>query len=170
MAENGELKKFQAKATGRSSIFSGDKKFSRGFVIRPEQILNLFHDTQPGIPLPKDAEFKGIGLEDAGIDSRIEFYFSSVLAPHLHCFAMKPQKFFSVLVDLADGLLPLDSELDGIEISSKFTMILLRVNSSHWPAPIARDLPLYHLRYDLGRMVLVDTNKIFEPERRIIVQ
>lgn len=170
MAENGELKQFNAKRSGRASIFSGEKKFARGFVIRPEQILNLFHDTQPGIPLPKDAQFKGIGVDDAGVDSQIQFYFTSASNPSVHCFAMKPEKFFGLLVELADGLLPLDSELDGIEVSSRFTMILLRVTSSHWPAPIAKDLPLYHLRYDLGRLLLVDTNNFMEPERKIIIQ
>lgn len=170
MNENGELKKFRVEHSGRSSIFSGEKKFTRGFIVRPEQILSLFHDTQPGIPLPKDAQFKGIGLEDAGVDSEIQFYFSSVTSPSTHCFALKPQKFFSMLVQLADGLLPLDSELDGVEISSRFTMILLRVNSSHWPAPLGKNLPLYHLRYDLGRLVLVDPEKALAPERRIRIQ
>jgi hypothetical protein len=169
MAENGELKRFTAKPSGRASIFKG-AKYQRGFIIRPEQILDLFHDTQPGIPLPKDAQFKGIGLEDAGVDSQIQFYFSSINAPHMHCFAMKPQAFFSVLVNLADGLLPMYSELDGVEISSRFTMILLRVGSSHWPAPIGKDMPLYHLRYEFGKILLVDPQKAIQPERRIRIQ
>jgi len=167
--QNGELKKFNAKVSGRSSIVNG-AKYSRGFIIRPEQILSLFHDTQPGIPLPKDAEFKGIGIEDAGIDSQIQFFFTSISNPSMHCFSLKPNQFFAMLVQLADGLLPLDSELDGIEVSSKFTMIMLRVNSSHWPAPMSKQIPLYHLRYDLGRLVLVDPIKILEGERRIRIQ
>jgi hypothetical protein len=170
VSQNGELKKFNAKPSGRSSIISGAKKYCRGFVVRPEQILSLFHDTQPGIPLPKDAQFQGIGIEDAGIDSRIQFFFTSVSNPSMHCFSLKPNQFFSMLVQLADGLLPLDSELDGVEVSSKFTMIMLRVQSSHWPAPIGKDLPLYHLRYDLGRLMLVDPIKILEGERRIRIQ
>lgn len=170
MDENGEVKQFNASPSGRSSIISGAKKYARGFVIRPEQILSLFHDTQPGIPLPKDAQFQGIGIEDAGVDSQIQFFFASISNPSMHCFALKPQKFFAMLVQLADGLLPLDSELDGIEVSSRFTMIMLRVASSHWPAPIGKDLPLYHLRYDLGRLVLVDPSKILEGERRIRIQ
>lgn len=169
MNTNGELKKFHVKPSGRSSIFSGEKKFQRGFIIRPEQILDLFHETQPGIPLPKDAVFKGIGLNDSGSDSEIQFYFSSVSAPNMHCFSMNPHRFFAMLVQLADGMLPLDSELDGIEISSRFTMILLRVGSSHWPAPLGKELPLYHLRYDLGRMTLIDPSKMFE-QRRIQIQ
>jgi hypothetical protein len=167
--ENGELKKFNAKVSGRSSIVNG-AKYGRGFIIRPEQVLALFHDTQPGIPLPKDAEFKGIGIEDSGMDSQIQFFFTSVSNPSMHCFAMKPAQFFAMLVQLADGLLPLDSELDGVEVSSRFTMIMLRVKSAHWPAPIGNTMPLYHLRYDLGRLVLVDPIKILDGERRIRIQ
>jgi hypothetical protein len=163
-----DLKSFELKHSGRSSIVKG-AKYQRGFIIRPEQILELFHDTQPGIPLPKDAQFKGIGLEDAGVDSQIQFFFTSLTSPSTHCFALKPQQFFHMLVRLADGLLPLDSELDGIEISSRFTMILLRVQSSHWPAPITKDLPLYHLRYEFGRILLIDPSKAFE-QRRIQIQ
>ena len=166
-----ELKRSSNTPSDRSSILKG-AKFSRGFIIKPDQILALMHDTQPGIPLPRDAEFKGIGLEDAGVDSKIEFYFSSKVAPSEVCLALKPQLFFKMLVELASGLLPMDSKLDGIEISKNFTVILLRVTSSHWPAPRVQDgkMPLYHLRYDLGRLLLVDPSKAIECEKRIQIQ
>ena len=64
----------------------------------------------------------------------------------------------------------MDSELDGIEISTRFTVIMLRVKSSHWPASLNNEIPLYHLRYDLGRLVLVDPLKAIESERRIKIQ
>ena len=167
--QNGELKQSESVPSGRKSILRG-AKYHRGFIIRPEQILALLHDTQPGIPLPKDAEFKGIGLDDAGVDSLIQFYFKSLAAPDMTCFQMKPQQFFALLVNLSDGLLPLDSELDGIEISNRFTVILLRVKSSHWPPTTEEKMPLYHLRYELGRMLLVDPSKAIENERRIRIQ
>ena len=168
MPENGELKKFSATPSGRSSIVRG-AKYMRGFIIRPEQILALFHDTQPGWPIPADAKFEGIGIEDEACDSQIMLYFTSVAAPNLHCFRMKPGQFFRKLVELADGLLPSDSELDGLEISRRFTVILLRVKSSHW-APCPQDdklLPLYHLRYEFGKLLLVDPAKAIKNERRI---
>lgn len=168
MSENGELKRFDATLSGRPSIIKG-AKYQRGFIVYPAQILDLLHETQPGIPLPKDAEFKGIGMEDAGCDSQVQFYFTSVSNPTVHCFALKPERFFAMLVRLADGLLPLDSELDGIEISSRFTVIMLRVKSSHWPAPLTNEMPLYHLRYEAGRLLLVDPSKMFE-QRRIQIQ
>lgn len=150
---NKELKKFDATPSGRPSIIKG-AKYQRGFTINPGQILALFHDTHPELPIPGDAQFQGIGLQDAGVDSKIEFYFTSITAPWEHCFALKPEYFFKLLVQLADGLLPLDSELDGMEISPRFTLLLMRVKSSHWaPAPSTL-LPLYHLRYDLGRLCL----------------
>lgn len=162
------LKKFNARPSGRSSLI-GDtrKKYDRGFIIRPEQIMDLLHDTHPELPIPKDAKHEGIGIEDAGYDSAIQFFFSSVTAPHEHCLAMKPQVFFTLLKDLAQGLIPMDGELDGIEISSRFTVILLRVKSSHWPPPITELLPLYHLRYEFGRLLLVPPESAIEHERRI---
>lgn len=167
--DNGELKKFHLTPSGRSSIIRG-AKYQRGFIVRPEQILALLHDTQPSLPLPSDAEFKGIGLKDAGADSQVEFYFTSLTAPWEHCFAIKPELLFKMLVDLADGLLPLDSTLDGLEISTRFTVIMLRVTSSHWPEPITAALPLYHLRYEFGRMLLVDPGQAIQKDRRIQIQ
>jgi hypothetical protein len=165
-----ELKRSSVTPSGRTSILKGSK-FARGFIVRPEQILRLIHDTQPAIPIPKDAEFQGLGLEDAGVDSKIQFYFVSKCAPTEHCFQMNPELFFRMLVDLACGLLPLDSVLDGVEISQKFTVILLRVKSSHWPGPRIQDdrMPLYHLRYEFGKLLLVDPSKAIENEKRLRV-
>lgn len=165
MPDDGALKKSIVSASGRSSILKG-AKFQRGFVIRPEQMLELLHDTQPALPIPKDAKFEGIGLEDAGSHSKIEFYFSSAAAPTEHCLALRPDLFFKMLVDLSMGMLPGDSELDGIEISKRFTVILLRVKSSHWPPSPATMMPLYHLRYEAGRLLLVDPSKAVEGEKR----
>lgn len=157
------LKKSQTTPSGRSSILKpSEKKFHRGFVIRPEQMIELFHDTQPGLPIPKDAHFQGIGVEDAGSDSRIEFYFSSEIAPQEHCLAMKPHYFFKVLLDLCMGLMPMDSELDGIEVSQNFTMILLRVKSSKWPPALSATLPLWHLRYEGKRLLIQNPEEAFE--------
>lgn len=167
---NGGLKDSIASPSGRKSILRG-AKHSRGFVIRPEQMMALFHDTHPNLPIPKDAEHKGIGIEDAGINSKIQFYFESQTAPSEHCFELRPDIFFRMLVNLADGLLPWDSELEGIEVSRRFTVLLLRVKSSHW-APCPKDdmLPLVHLRYEFGKLLLVDPSRAIENERRIRIQ
>ena len=166
MDENEQLKKSIVTHSGRSSIIKG-AKFQRGFIIRPDQMLELLHDTHHNLPIPKDAKFQGLGLEDAGSNSRIEFYFTSILAPHEHCLALKPELFFKMLVDLSMGMLPMDSELDGIEISPRFTVILLRVKSSHWPPTMQTKMPLYHLRYEAGRLLLVDPSKAIEGEKRL---
>lgn len=164
-----DLKKFSGQASGRKSILHG-AKHTRGFVIRPEQILSLFHDTMPQLPIPQDAEFCGVGMEDAGVDSMIQFFFTSKMAPHEHCFQMKPQLFLKYLIELAQGLLPADTELDGIEVSSKFTVLMLRVKSDHFP-PVAnpKEIPLVHLRYDLRRLILCDASKAIENEKRIVI-
>lgn len=164
---NGELKKFDLKPSGRASIIEG-AKHKRGFTINPGQILSLFHDTHPELPIPPDAQFQGIGLEDAGVDSKIQFYFTSVQAPWEHCFELKPEYFFKLLVQLGDGLLPLDSELDGMEISPRFTLLLMRVKSSHWAEAHTNLLPLYHLRYDLGRLSLHGPEQAIQDGKRSI--
>lgn len=163
-----ELKKFEERLSGRSSLIRNSrKKYDRGFIIRPEQMMDLLHDTHPELPIPKDAKHEGIGIEDAGYDSAIQFFFSSLTAPHEHCLAMKPHVFFTLLKDLSHGLIPLDGELDGIEISPRFTVILLRVKSSHWPPPVTDLLPLYHLRYEFGKLLLVPPESAIENQRRI---
>lgn len=169
MAEQEGIKKFDLNPSGRSSITKG-AKYKRGFIVRPEQILQLFHDIYPQFPIPKDAKYEGLGIEDAGCDSKIQFYFTSQIAPWEHCFELKPELFFKMLRDISDGLIPLDSELDGIEISRNFTIILLRVASSHWPPALGSDLPMYNLRYDLGRLLLLDPGTAIERERRIRIQ
>lgn len=163
------VKHYKLESSGRKSILHGSK-FARGFIIRPEQILSLFHDTLPNLPIPVDAEHCGIGIEDAGCDSFIQFYYTSKLNPHEHCFKIKPELFLRFLIDLAHGLIPTDAELDGIEVSHKFTVLLLRLKSSHWPAYESKNLPLVHLRYDLGQLVLCDPASAIEGERRIRVQ
>lgn len=163
------LKKFSGKVSGRPSILSGSVS-ARGFVIRPEQILSLFHDTLPQLPIPKDAEFCGVGIEDAGGDSAIMFYYVSKLNPLEHCLKCKPEWFLKTMVELGDGLLPADSELDGIEVSQKFTVLLLRVKSAHWPPCPEKLMPLLHLRYDLGQLVLTDVGKAVEDTQRIRIQ
>lgn len=165
-----DIKKFRLTPSGRKSALFG-AKHSRGFIIRPEQILALFHDTMETLPIPKDAEFCGVGIDDAGINSMLKFYYTSLLNPHEHCFQLKPDLFLKYLVELGQGLLPTDSQLDGIEVSQKFTVLLLRVSSERWPPAVKDDLlPLVHLRYDLGQLVLCDASKAIEGERRIRIQ
>jgi len=165
-----EIKKFRLTPSGRRSALFG-AKHARGFVIRPEQILSLFHDTMAQLPIPKDAEFCGVGFVDSGIDSMIQFYYTSISNPREHCFQLKPSLFMKYLIELGNGLLPTDAEIDGIEVSQKFTVLLMRVLSDRWPAVPKDDLlPMVHLRYDLGQLVLCDVSKAIEGEKRIRIQ
>lgn len=165
------LKKYDLKASGRSSIFRG-AKYQRGFVINPAQIIELLHDTHPELPIPKDAEHRGIGVQGDGGDSRIEFYYKSLLAPNQVCLSLRPDLFFKMLAELSEGMMPTDAELDGIEISPKWTYIMLRVSSSHWPAtPSDSTLPMAHLRYEGGILQLVDMTSVFtQNDKRIRIQ
>jgi hypothetical protein len=163
------LKQFDVTQSKRPSILKGAKHI-QGFVIRPEQMLELFRDTMPALPIPRDAQHCGLGIKDEGRDSKIQFFFTSNLSPFEHCFEMAPELFLKTLVGLADGLLPLDSELDGIEISHRFTVLMLRVKSDHFPPHPGNKLPLVHLRYDLGCLLLVDPAQAIGGEKRIRIQ
>lgn len=168
MIEN-QLKKFDLTPRKRPSILQG-AKYIRGFVIRPEQMISLFHATMPNVPIPKDAEHCGIGIEDNAGDSKLLFYYVSKIAFDQHCFAINPNLFLRLLVDLSDGLLPSDSELDGIEVSRNFTVIMIRVKSSQWPETKGPAMPLYHLRYEAGELYLVHPAELLKEAKRIRVQ
>lgn len=157
------------KATGRKSVLHGIKH-GAGFVIRPDQMLQLLHDTRPNLPIPRDAQFKGIGIKDEGSNSLIQFYYLSACNPLDHCLELSPHSFLRILVELADGLLPRDSELDGIEVSDKFTVLLLRVKSDHFPPHPGNQLPMFHLRYEWGQILLVDPSQAIASEKRITIK
>jgi hypothetical protein len=77
------------------------------------------------------------------------------------------QHFFRLLKTHADGLIPTDSELDGIEASERFTVILLRIKSDHFPPHSGNELPLAHLRYEAGELSLVNAFESIKKDRRI---
>ena len=116
-----------------------------GLTLRPEQMLEL---------------------DDKGADSEIGFYFtSSVERPA--CFQMKVQEFFSLLKTHGEGLIPQDAELDGIEASNRFTVIMLRIKSDHFPPHAGNELPLAHLRYEAGELQLLNVFESVAKDRRI---
>lgn len=138
-----------------------------GLTIRPEQMLEFFHDVLLSAPIPFDAMFEMLELDDKGADSEIGFYFTSVINPLENCVRFNVQHFFRLLKQHADGLIPLDAELDGIEASSLFTVILLRIKSDHFPPHAGNELPLAHLRYEAGEMQLLNVFESVKKDRRI---
>lgn len=153
-------------SSGRPSIAHG-VRHAVGLTVRPEQMLQLIHDFQPNAPLPFDAQFEALGIEDAGSHSQIQFYFTSIVNPLENCLVMPPQTFFDLLKRAGDGLIPTDAELDGIEVSSRFTIILLRVKSDHFPPHPGDKLPMVHLRYEAGELVLLNPLEAIRKDRRI---
>lgn len=141
-------------------------KHSFGLVIKPDQMVELIHDFIPSAPVPFDAQHVGLGIED-GSHPKIRFYFQSSINPIENCVELDPNHFLNILKRAGDGLIPLDSELEGIEASNKFTVILLRVKSDHFPAHSGNDLPLCHLRYEAGELTLVNVFDAIHKERRI---
>lgn len=138
-----------------------------GLTLRPEQMLEFFHDILPTAPIPFDAMFEMLELDDKGADSEIGFFYTSLINPLENYVGMKVQYFFSTLKQHADGLIPLDAELDGIEVSGLFTVILLRVKSDKFPPHAGNDMPIAHLRYEAGQLQLLNVFESVAKDRRI---
>jgi hypothetical protein len=138
-----------------------------GLTIRPEQMLEFFHDVLPSAPIPFDAMFEMLELDDKGAESEIGFYYTSIINPLENCVRMSVQRFFSLLKQHGDGLIPLDAELGGIEVSGLFTVILLRVKSDHFPSHAGNELPIAHLRYEAGQLQLLNVFESVAKDRRI---
>lgn len=155
----------QKVASGRKSAVSG-AAHTVGLTIAPQQMLELLHDTQPNSPIPKDAILTGLGMFDEGDNSRISFYFDSIVAPMAHEVSLNPHYFLKLLVGLSEGLLPLDSELRGIELSDRFNLMLLVVRSDKFPTGI-NQLPIASIRYIAGELLLYHPSEAIKGEKRI---
>lgn len=153
-------------ASGRPPMAKG-AAHAFGLTIRPEQMLDFFHDVLLSSPIPFDAMFEMLEVDDKGADSEIAFYFTSVINPLENCVRFNVQHFFKLLKANADGLIPLDAELDGIEASSVFTVILLRIKSNHFPTHAGNELPIAHLRYEAGQLSLINVFESVAKDRRV---
>ena len=152
--------------SGRAPLAQGGRHVA-GLTVRPEEMLDLLYDTQPYAPMPFDARFIGIGIEDKGAESLIRFFYESLINPHENCVALNPHYFLTLLKQLADGMIPWDAELDGIEVSDKFTIILLRLKSDKFPPHAGDALPLIHLRYEGGQLALISPLEAIKKDRRV---
>lgn len=155
----------QKVTSGRKSAVSG-AAHTVGLTIAPQQVLELLHDTQPNSPIPKDAILTGVGFFDEGENSRICFYFDSIIAPMAQEVGLNPHYFLKLLVGLSEGMLPLDSELRGIELSDRFNLMLLVVRSDKFPTGI-NQLPIASIRYIAGELILYHPSEALKNEKRI---
>jgi len=146
-------------ATGAAHAF--------GLTIRPEQMLEFFHDVLLSAPIPFDATFDMLEIDEKGAESEIAFYFTSMVNPLENCVRFNVQHFFNLLKIHADGIIPLDGELDGIEVSERFTVILLRIKSDNFTKHTGNELPLAHLRYEAGQLSLLNTFEAIKKDRRV---
>lgn len=154
--------------SGRAPLSMGARHLF-GLTIRPEQMLEFFYAVIPTAPIPYDAKFEMLGFDDKGADSDIEFYFtSSVVRPA--CYHMKVEEFFSLLKKHGEGIIPSDAELDGIEVSERFTVIMLRVKSDRFPPHLGDKLPIAHLRYEAGELALLNPWEAIFKDRRIRIK
>jgi hypothetical protein len=160
-------RKTTLQASGRKTLFDG-VKYAMGLVIRPEQMLELLHDAEKTCPIPFDAIVQGIGINDNGADSRIQFFYTSLISPLNNVIELNPHHFLEILKRVSEGLIPLDAELDGIEVSPIFTVLMLRIKSSRIPPTKGPNPPIAHLRYEAGQLQLVSpAYAIAKDEKRI---
>lgn len=153
-------------ASGRPPMAKG-AAHAFGLTIRPEQMLEFFHDVLPAAPIPFDAQFEMLEVDDRGADSEIGFYFTSAINPLENCVRFNVQHFFRLLKLKGEGVIPTDAELDGIEASAKFTVILLRIKSDKFPPHAGNEMPLAHLRYEAGELQLLNVFESVAKDRRI---
>lgn len=154
--------------SGRAPLSKGARHLF-GLTLRPEQMLEFFHDVIPTAPIPYDAQFEMLGFEDKGADSVIEFYFTSMLVRPA-CYQMKVEEFFALLKRHGEGIITGDAELDGIEVSEKFTVIMLRIKSDKFPPHEGNKLPIAHLRYEMGELALINPWEAIFKDRRIRIK
>lgn len=155
----------QLKGSGKASATRG-AAHTVGLTVAPQQILELLHDTQPHSPIPKDAVLMGLGVSDEGSNSRIEFYFDSVMSPMAQNVSLDPHHLLEILVNLSEGMLPRDSELRGIELSNVFNLMLLVVRSDKFPTG-KNMLPIASIRYVAGELLLYHPAESLKSEQRI---
>lgn len=155
----------QTIASGKRSALTG-ASHCIGLTIKPEQILELLHDTQPTSPIPFDAILCAIGVKDEGSNSRIEFYFNSLASPMSTNIDIDPHHLLQILMNIGEGLLPRDVVLRGIEISDRFNLMLMVVESDKFPSGVAQ-LPLAHVRYVAGELILYHPAESLKGEKRI---
>lgn len=154
-------------ASGRKSAIHGGIAHAIGLTIKPEQIIQLLHDTQSHSPIPFDAFLMAIGIKDEGSKSRIEFYFNSLISPMATNVDLDPHHLLEILVEHSNGLLPKDSVLHGIEISTMFNLLLLVVVSDKFPAYKGDKLPIAALRYVAGELIIYHPSESLRGEQRI---
>lgn len=155
--------------SGRAPLSMGARHLF-GLTINAQEILEFFHEVIPTAPIPKDAKLEMLGFEDKGIDSIIEFYFSSFIVGRPACYFMKMHEFFSLLKKHGEGIIPSDAELDGIEASGNFNLLMLRVKSDKFPPHPGDKLPMAHIRFQERELILLNPWEAIFKDRRIRIK
>ena len=140
----------------------------RGLVISPDEIFELLRDTYTNIPIPGDAQFQALQIDDA--NRRINFYYSTNTPDKLlvakesdnyfnplgHCVTFLPQTLVNILKYWFDGKVPSDAEFKAFHVHKLFNFLCLEVASDKFPDSMSATLPMLHLRYEGGRLMSLD--------------
>jgi hypothetical protein len=131
----------------------------------------LVRDVYSNAPIPVDAQFIGIGVEDA--DNLFQFYFASEMGGNqVHCINIRPQLMLDIIKGECGNKLPSDTELIGISVHEAFTFLRLDVKSNKFEPSDSGQMPLIQVRYEGGTFMVLDQSHPDLPstEHRKIVE
>lgn len=129
----------------------------RGIILRPEQMLDLIRDTYQGAPVPMDAQLFALGIESR--ENLLQLYFSSASNPLVRCIQLRPTSLLEILKAKSEGIVPSDAELKGISIHQHFTVLRMEVASDKFEPGESRELPMIQMRYEMGKLWVLDQSQ-----------
>lgn len=126
------------------------RRYTAGLIIRPEQLVEAVRRAWDNVPIPADAQFKGIRIED-GTDAHVEIFYQSFADPLSHCFRVKPDILLRVLAYWMDGAIPPDAELKAINVHPFITVLRLDIQSDKFKQD-GKEMPLMQFRLEDGEL------------------
>lgn len=139
----------------------------RGIILRPEQMLDLIRDTYQGAPIPMDAQLFALGIEAR--ENLLQLYFSSASNPLVRCIQLRPTGLLEILKAKSEGMIPSDAELKGISIHQHFTVLRMEVASDKFAASETPSMPMIQMRYELGKLLVLDQSQAEQKEKLVAV-
>lgn len=123
-----------------------------GLIVRPEQLIEAVRLAWDNIPIPKDAQFKAIHIED-GPDTHIGIYYQSWDDPLSHYFRIKPQTLLKILAYWMDGAIPPDAEIKAINVHPFITILRFDLASDKFKQD-GKVFPLLQFRMEEGELYI----------------
>ena len=160
----------ETQASGKKSALFG-ARHQVGLTINASEILSFLHDCVKDSPVPYDANFLAIRIEEHGAESQMELYFESKANPLQNCICIKPMHLIHLFIKHSQGMIPADAEIVGIEVSTVWQSLLLFVlKSDKFPQATSNALPIASIRYQAGTLHLYPPKEaLAQPQRNIVL-